>query len=176
MNRFTTLSVTALLAAALVGVGCENNKDESAGAGAAMSDVKATYASFGEPVAPDGATTSVQALLGDLSAFEGKPVRVEGTVSKVCERKGCWLTMADGGKELFVKFTCPIDGRLIPTNAVGKRAIAQGELAIKEISEGDARHIAEEGGKSAEEVARIVGPQKQVTLKSPGAVVFGVTK
>jgi len=131
---------------------------------------------FGAPVNPEGSAIPAAKLLGDVSQYEGKPVRVAGTVSKVCAKKGCWLEMTDGGKPLFVKFTCPVDGRLIPLDAVGKPAIVEGELAIKEISEDDARHIAEEGGKTPDEVARIVGPQKQITMKSPGAIVFGLAK
>lgn len=155
--------------------GCNHNNQPKT-AESKVADAKAVYASFGEPVKPDGASTAVPELLGNLSKYEGKPVRVSGTVSQVCERKGCWLKMTDGGEELFVKFTCPVEGRLIPAEAIGKTAIVEGQLAIKEVSEGDARHLAEEGGKTPEQVARIVGPQKQITLKSPGALVFGVTK
>ncbi|MCS7034814.1 MAG: DUF4920 domain-containing protein [Phycisphaerae bacterium] len=135
---------------------------------------KAVYASFGTAIDPSAPATPAGKLLADLKSFEGKPVRVSGVISKVCQRKGCWLQISEGGRELFVKFTCPIEGKLIPSEAVGKEAIVEGQLAIKEISEEDARHIAEEAGKSEAEVNAIVGPQRQVTLNSPGAIVFGV--
>jgi len=178
MIRIIKLFVLSAVATAPV-VGCNKHHDTSTGS--AARDARASvnvviYASYGEAVKPDGQATPAATVLGDLPAYEGKPVRVAGTVSKVCERKGCWLEMTDGGRELFVKFTCPIDGRLIPMEAIGKSAIVEGQLAIKEIPEADPRHLAEEGGKTPEQVAKIIGPQKQVTLKSAGGIVFGITK
>jgi len=177
--------ILMLSAAGIVGCQCKQGTTPKAEAQPAAQAVAAApagkaavpsgaFVAYGEPVSADGASISVQQLLANVDQYTGKPVRVVGTVDKVCERKGCWLQMADGGKSLFVKFTCPIEGRLIPMDAVGKQAVAQGELAIKEVSEADARHIAEEAGKSPEEVAQIVGPQKQITLKSPGAIVYGL--
>lgn len=171
MIRFALI---ALVPAALF-VGCQTTNDSTKPVTAAV-EGSAKYASFGEAVNPSAQATPVAAVLSDTKTYEGKPIRVTGTVSKVCERKGCWLQISDAGQDLFVKFTCPVDGRLVPMEAVGKKAIVQGELAIKEVSEADARHIAEEGGKTPAEVAKIVGPQKQITLNSPGAIVFGVTK
>lgn len=171
MNRFALI---ALVPAAFF-VGCQTTNDGAKPVTAAV-ESSAKYASFGEAVNPSADATPVATVLGDTKDFEGKPIRVTGTVSKVCERKGCWLQISDAGQDLFVKFTCPVEGRLVPMDAIGKKAIVQGELAIKEVSEADARHIAEEGGKTPAEVAKIVGPQKQITLKSPGAIVFGVTK
>jgi hypothetical protein len=175
MKRLAIAIVSASVAALVAASGCE-----STSTGPAATETRqnvaptAVFKSYGEPVKVDGATVSVKTILADVSAYEGKPIRVEGAVSKVCERKGCWMEMSDGDKALFVKFTCPVDGRLIPMDAVGKRAVVQGELKIKEISEADARHLAEEGGKTPEQVAKIVGPQKQITLASPGAIVYGL--
>ena len=43
-----------------------------------------------------------------------------------------------------------------------------------EISEAQARHYKEDAGASPEEVAKIVGPQKQYIVASPSARVAGV--
>jgi hypothetical protein len=190
----TTLAAAAVAALFAV-AGCQNNSTKPTAATAAHEDPTAdapamkpiaqadaavgkptvTYARYGEPVKMgQGEPVTVKELLADVSKFENKPVRVLGTVDKVCERKGCWLQMADGDKKLFVKFTCPVDGRLIPMDAVGKKAVAQGQLKVKEITEDDARHLAEEGGQTPDQVAKIKGPQKQITLASPGAIVYGV--
>lgn len=109
-------------------------------------------------------------VLADPSAYVGKPVRVMGTIDQVCATRGCWVTLKDraSGRELFVKFTCsPEGGRIVPKEAAGKVAVVEGELEIREISEADARHFAEDAGRSKEEVAKIVGPQKQIRLSSP---------
>lgn len=87
--------------------------------------------------------------------------------------------MAPGGAEesadnLFVKFTCPIGGRLIPMEAVGHQAIVEGTLQVETISEDDARHFAEDAGKSQEEIEEIVGEQIQLRMASPAARIVGL--
>jgi len=59
--------------------------------------------------------------------------------------------------------------------AVGHQAIVEGTLEVTEISEAQARHFAEDAGKSPDQIARIVGPQKQIRFKSPAAKVIGIT-
>lgn len=143
-----------------------------AGAGCA-----AKHADFGQPLSlADADTVSVGKVLANPSAYEGKTIRVAGQVKEVCGEMGCWLTLADRDtkESIFVKFVCPIEGRLIPLDAVGKQGVVEGSLKVSEIDEGEARHIAEEAGKSAEQIAKIVGPQKQYRIQSPAARVWGV--
>ena len=112
-------------------------------------------------------------VLSDVKKFEGKTVRLTGNVTSVCSAKGCWLKMSSPGSalEVFVKFTCPIEGRLIPVEAAGKPVIVEGKLTVKTISEEDARHIAGEAGKSQEEIDAIYGEQKQIEMAGPSALV-----
>ena len=124
----------------------------------------------------DAQAVPVAKVLANPAAYEGKYVRIVGDVNKVCTRKGCWLEMADAqsNKPLFVKFTCPVDGRLIPMAAVGKPVVVEGTVMVKEISEADARHLKEESGAPQSEVEKIKGPQKQITLAAPAARVAGL--
>jgi len=132
---------------------------------------------FGEPTERELPTVTVANLLKDVDTFDGKPLRIEGTVASVCTKKGCWLTLAEekeAKESVFVKFTCPINGRLIPTEAAGKSAVVEGTVKVTTLSEAEARHYAEDAGASPEEVAKIVGPQKRITIASPAASVSGV--
>jgi hypothetical protein len=132
------------------------------------------YTSYGEPMKlNDDEAVPVGKVLANPAAYEGKYVRLVGNVNKVCTRKGCWLEMMDDttGKPMFVKFTCPIEGRLIPMAAVGKPVVVEGTVMVKEISEEQARHYKEESGATPDEVAQVKGPQKQITLASPAARV-----
>lgn len=121
-------------------------------------------------------TIPVGKLVSDVKSFDGKWVRVSAVVTEVCQAKGCWMRVADkpGAGTVFVKFTCPIDGRLIPLDAVGKKAVVEGTVKLREITEAQARHYAEESGKSAEEVAKIKGPQTELRLWDAIALVEGV--
>jgi hypothetical protein len=132
------------------------------------------WVAYGEPTRmTDADNLNAAAVLADVEKYVGKDVRMTGEVKSVCKKKGCWLKMSSDGAPLnvFVHFTCPVDGRLIPMEAIGKSTIVEGKLKIKEISEADARHIAEEEGKTEAEVAAIVGPQKQIEVEGPSALV-----
>jgi hypothetical protein len=65
--------------------------------------------SFGKPLQGLPLTT-VEAVLARPEA--GKAVRLEGTVSAVCQNKGCWLSLKQGERAVHVTFagyrsSCP---------------------------------------------------------------------
>lgn len=133
-----------------------------------------TYTSYGNPMSKlESKAVPVSVIAATPEAFTSEPVLIYGKVTEVCAPKGCWAKISDdAAKEpIFVKFTCPIDGRLIPTDAVGKVALVEGTIEVKTLSEDEARHYAEDAGKSADEIAKIVGPQKQIRVKSPAAKI-----
>jgi hypothetical protein len=166
-----------LLAAALVGCKSDEKKSQTSQVDTKTTAADSTkYASFGEPMKMSNeAAVPVAAVLANASQYEGKMIRVSGNVSAVCEKKGCWLKMDDAsGKELFVKFTCPVNGRLVPLEAKGKPVIAEGTLKIKDVTEAEARHYAEDAGRPQAEIDKIVGPQKQISLMAPSAKVAGL--
>ena len=144
---------------------------------AAPSSKAAGHSNFGEPLRmAEKDTIALATILADKPAYDGKSVRVSGTVSAVCAKKGCWLRMVgrEGGEDVFVKFTCPVDGRLIPMAAVNHRVVVDGKITMGEITEELARHYAEDTGAGPEEIAKIVGPQKQISIQSPAARVHGL--
>ena len=122
-------------------------------------------------------TVCADEILANKDKFAGKYVRVCGKVDSVCARKGCWIRLACGEQEetLFAKFTCPVRGRLVPMEAAGRQAVVEGTLQVTEISEDEARHIKADAGASAQEVAKIVGPQKRIQLNAPAAAIQGVS-
>lgn len=128
---------------------------------------------FGEkPKLTNDDAVPVAKVLADPQAYAEKLVRVRGDVSEVCASKGCWLTLGDdAGHELFVKFNCPIEGRLIPADAAGKPVQVEGKLKITQITEAEARHLAEDRQATPEEIAAINGPQTQVQLVGPTAIL-----
>gem|GEM_PF-1004448 len=134
-----------------------------------------TYKHFGEPTKlTDADNIDAAKVLADVAKYDGQFVRMTGTITSVCKNKGCWMKMSSEGSKLFVfvEFTCPVEGnRLIPMEALNKPAIVEGKLTVTEISEEEARHIAEDEGNSKEEVEKIVGPQQQITVEGPSALV-----
>ena len=95
--------------------------------------------------------TAIADILSSPDKYIGKTVQVKGKITEVCEMMGCWTNLLDSasGKMIKVKVT---DGEIVfPKNAVGKIAIAEGELKkfdlTKEQAIARAKHEAEEQGR-----------------------------
>ncbi|MEM1109070.1 MAG: DUF4920 domain-containing protein [Planctomycetota bacterium] len=137
------------------------------------------YLDFGIPI-PSTAPppVSIDEVMAEPEGYAGSEVVLRGTVRDVCQKRGCWMTMgADRiGDSVIVKFTCPIEGHLIPAEAKGQVALAAGKLEYREVNEAYARHLAEDNGASPEEIDKIVGPQRMLWLGAPSARVYGLTE
>jgi hypothetical protein len=154
------------------------------GAAVAKSDsVKKPVAVYGgEQKLTNDQAVPIGKVLASPEQYKDKYVRLTGKVNAVCAKKGCWVRVvpdqqasaaAKKGattqpmKDVFIKFKDPPAGRLIPMEANGKNAVVEGTLKVGQMSEAAARHFAEDGGASQEEINKIVGPQPQLVLSGP---------
>lgn len=175
MTKFALIlaAVTLMSAGAILSLAGECCA--SAGATAALTEGKTIkWVAFGEPMKiAEEKSISAEAIMKDVKAYEGKTVRMKGVVSSVCSKKGCWLKMTSEGASMpvFVHFTCPVEGRLIPMEATGMPVFVEGKVIVKTIDEESARHIAEEEGKSKEEIEAIKGYQTQIEIEGPSALI-----
>lgn len=77
--------------------------------------------------------------------------RITGKVTEVCQAMGCWFKIEKGdGTTLMVK--TKDHSFFLPQNLVGKTVAIDGTAKIKEVSEAQRKHFAEDGGKSKEEI------------------------
>lgn len=118
-------------------------------------------------------TTSIDKLLAAPDSFKGKTVRVEGMVTDVCPKRGCWFEMAGEkpGQKLKFKVT---DGEMVfPLESKGMHAIAQGEVTVKDLTLEETKEYAEyqakEYGKPYDP-ASVTEPMKIVQIAGTGAV------
>ena len=95
-------------------------------------------------------------------------VRVGGTISKVCQKKGCWMFVRDGDVE--VRVVMKDYGFLVPIGSSGRKASVEGVLKVQEISEGQARHLAEDGG---EDPNKVTGPKREYQLVASAIDIGG---
>ena len=84
-------------------------------------------------------------LLAKPQAHEGKTVRVEGQVRKACEKKGCWMELAEGAKGAGVRVTFKDYGFFVPLDSAGSAARVEGVVKVTELSDGMAKHYEAEG-------------------------------
>jgi hypothetical protein len=80
---------------------------------------------YGDGVNIDAAVP-VETLLGSPDDYIGKAVRVDGVITGVCKKRGCWMqiTDPDTGNGVRIKVE---DGVIVfPYTAMGKKASAEG--------------------------------------------------
>jgi len=121
---------------------------------------------FGAPLsAPRERIVPVQELLAAPERHDGATLIVEGTVSSVCPKKGCWMILGAGEREMRVTFQDY--GFFVPLDAGGALVRAEGRFAITEVPVDEARHYLEDAGQHAE-AAAITEPVKSYTFVATG--------
>ena len=92
---------------------------------------------------------------------------LRGEVNKVCQAKGCWMTIAAGGEEeMMVKFKDY--GFFMPKDISGREVVMDGIAFYQVTSVEELRHYAEDAGKSAEEIAMITEPKRELHFLADG--------
>lgn len=100
--------------------------------------------------------------------YDGK---ITGTVTEVCQEKGCWMKVERAnGEPLMVKFKDY--AYFMPKDIVGKKVVLDGEAITKEVSVKQQKHYAEDAGKSKEEIEKIKKPKKELQFIAEGVLVL----
>lgn len=103
---------------------------------------------YGEAM-PLGRPLDIASALADDQTWNRRRGKFEGKITSVCQNKGCWLVLTEGGHEARVfsghKFFLPKD--------TSGRAIVYGTLSRRVLSEAFARHLAEDAGADPSQVS-----------------------
>lgn len=98
-------------------------------------------------------------------------MNIEGTVTTVCQQKGCWMKLtATDGRDVRVKFK-DYDF-FVPMDGAGRKVVMTGEGYLEETSVTTLRHYAEDAGKSEEEVNAITEPATEFIFVASGVAFF----
>ena len=118
--------------------------------------------------------TAMADILKDPNAFQGKTVRIEGLISDVCPKRGCWMELAGDVPGQKLRFKVEDGDMVFPMEAKGQYAVAEGVVAVNELSLEASREYAEyqakEYGKPYDP-ASITTPTRIVRLDGLGAVL-----
>jgi cytochrome c-type biogenesis protein CcmE len=125
-----------------------------------------------------GVSEATPVKLSELMAkpddYVGKVVKVEGLITEVCAKRGCWINVA-GDKE-FQSIRIKVEDGVIvfPMTDKGKRVVAEGTFKKTELTKEQAiaraEHEAEEKGTKCD-ASKITGPQTVYQITGVGAVV-----
>ena len=118
-------------------------------------------------------TTPIDAVINDPMAWKGKTVRVEGMVTDVCPKRGCWFEMAGSAPGTKLKFKVTDGEMVFPPDTKGRVIVAEGVVSATELSIEDSRRQAEEQAKEygkPYDPASITKPTVSVRIDGTGAV------
>jgi len=113
-------------------------------------------------------------LMAKPDAYVGKVVKVEGLITEVCPKRGCWINVA-GDKEFQTIKIKVEDGVIVfPMTDKGKKVVAEGTFRKMELTKEQAiaraKHECEEKGTKFDP-ATVTGPATVYQIQGTGAVV-----
>ncbi|MCC1484502.1 DUF4920 domain-containing protein [Winogradskyella immobilis] len=135
------------------------------------SNQKLTYNSFGLKIDSKD-VLPVEKMLSTYNTLKiGDTIatKMSGKISEVCSKKGCWMKL-DMGNEQIVRVTFKDYGFFMPLDASGN-VIVNGKAFVSETSVEDLKHYAEDAGKSVEEIAAIISPEKTYSFIADGVLL-----
>ncbi|MHC4548596.1 MAG: DUF4920 domain-containing protein [Planctomycetota bacterium] len=122
----------------------------------------------------DAPPVAISRLCDRIDEFEGRRVQVEGLITDVCPKRGCWIKLASDREYEDVTFKVTDGVIVFPLSAKGKYAVAEGVARKVELSLERTRdylaHLAEEK-EEAFDPASVTEPLTFVRLDGLGAVV-----
>ena len=133
---------------------------------------KKEYASYGTNFTPSTVLSKEQMLTKykTLKAGDTISVAFQSTINEVCKKKGCWMDVSLGSNQKsFVKFKDY--GFFVPLNADKSDAIIRGKAFIDEVSVAELKHYAKDGGKSQEEIEKIMSPKVTYAFQADGVLI-----
>lgn len=130
---------------------------------------------FGDTVSFENAVTTGEMLaMLEEQGLDSMDVKVQGTVSAVCQKKGCWMSMPfadENMDDLFVSYDYAF---LLPTGGIeGEDVVIEGRVKRETYDVDYLRHLAEDAGKSQEEIDAITEPETKLSFLATGVTIRG---
>ncbi len=143
----------------------------AAAPGASSTDTKfdaASYEHFGTGISASTPAVDVAAAVAQPNDFTGKTVCLSGSITGVCQTKGCWMTLGAGKSPVFVKFKDY--AFFVPKDATGRNAVIEGTLTMKQETVEETKHYLEDAGKN-EEAAKVTEGRKLYHFMASGVAI-----
>ncbi len=128
--------------------------------------------SFGEKIEADDAknTKKMLAVYNAMNQNDTLQTKFVAKVKEVCKAKGCWMKLElANGEEAMVKFKDY--GFFMPMDIEGKEVVVNGLAFVEAMSVEDQKHYAEDGGATADELAKIIAPKRTYGFEADGVLL-----
>lgn len=112
----------------------------------AAAPASAPASQLGDPIPADARRVPVADVLAQPDQFNGQTVAVEGVITKLCKKKGCWFEIAAQASAPGVLITAPKYHIFLAQGSEGKKIVAYGTFK-KEVQDlEEAKHLAQDAG------------------------------
>jgi len=110
---------------------------------------------------------SLDALINNSGNIKKESITTEGTVKKVCKKKGCFFMLESNNNTARISFKDY--SFFVPTNTAGSRVKINGIFSADSISEAEAKHYAEDAGDDPESIK---GPQEEYAIVATSVMIY----
>lgn len=124
---------------------------------------------FGDEITPDDAIPATE-LRAQLEGKDSLVTKVSGTIIEACKKKGCWMTV-DIGNDDFMRVRFKDYGFFVPKNSDGMEMVMEGVAFMDTTSVDHLKHLAEDAGKSQEEIDAIDAPELNLAFEATGVII-----
>lgn len=112
----------------------------------------------------------IKKIPAQLEKTDSFHTKVKAKVLDVCPKKGCWLKLAvDENTTAFVKMKDY--AFFLPTSAIGKTIVLDGEVKLVTTSVDELKHYAEDAKKSQAEIDAITEPKQEIRFLATGITI-----
>ena len=126
-----------------------------------------TGAHFGTAFTLTGAQ-KLGVLAADVEQHADKSIQVSGTIDAVCQKKGCWMVIADG--DVTARILMKNHGFAVPIDSKGKSAVVEGTLQVRTFNEAQVKHLESDRGGDPNTVS---GSRRELVLTATGVKIEG---
>jgi hypothetical protein len=147
---------------------CSNTSNDKSNADSVAKDTVAVQI-FGDTITPEGAVP-VKEISTRISGKDSMPIKLEGKIVDVCQKKGCWMAL-DLGNDEYMRVTFRDYAFFVPKDASGKTAIVDGYAHVDTTTVEELRHYAADGGASKDSLAKITEPEVELSFEARGVII-----
>lgn len=169
----TTLNWLGLVVVLFLTAACGSTEQTAAEEGTDTADATTEEQgpeTFGADFEPNDVIAYAD-LAGQMTEADSVAVTVQGEVSAVCQKKGCWMNITqENGEEMMVRFKDY--GFFMPLDIAGREVIMNGKAFYQLTTVDELRHYAEDAGKSQEEIDAITEPKRELAFLADGVILL----
>lgn len=108
-------------------------------------------------------------VIKDFTTYDNKQVVIKAKVKKVCESKGCWMTLVGPNSATRVKFK--EYSFFVPLTLIDKFVWIHGAIKREQLSIEDTKHYLADAGASKEQIAKVTKPSFEYSIIAKGIKV-----